>query len=174
MKRLFAVFGALLLVTILAVGVAAQGGSGGYYDFESSVRIMQDLLVLDDVNIQDTARVETDLTVGDDLSVTDLATVGKVRATRGTTQTLTASATITDVSTYLPISAAGNIGTSAIATANSVAGDLLILENIANVAIVITDTSTTMLSGNITLGQYDTLGLVFDGTNWVQLFTTNN
>jgi len=174
MKKLLAVFVALLLVGILAVGVSAQSGSGGYFDFESSVRIMQDLLVLDDVNIQDTARVETDLTVGDDLTVNDLATVGKIRATRGATQTLTFGSVITDVATFQPISAAGAIGLSGIATVTSVAGDILILENVVNQAITISDTGITMLSGNIALGQYDTLGLVYDGTNWVQLFTTNN
>lgn len=174
MKRLFAVFGALLLVAILAVGVAAQSGSGGYYDFESSVRIMQDLLVLDDVNIQDSARVETDLTVGDDLTVTDLFATGKVRATRGTTQTLTADAQITDTWTYIPVTAAGAIGTSGIASTTSVAGDILIVTNVGTNARVITDTGNTVLSGNITLGQFDTLGLVFDGQRWVQIATTNN
>lgn len=174
MKKLLAVFVALLLVGIVAVGVSAQSGSGGYYDFESSVRIMQDLLVLDDMNVQDTARIEGDLTLGDDLSVTDLATVGKVRYTRGTTQTLTFGSVITDVATFQPIGAAGAIGLSGISTATSVAGDILILENVVNQAITISDTGTTMLSGNLTLGQYDTLGLVFDGTNWVELYTTNN
>lgn len=174
MKKLFAVFGALLLVGILAVGVSAQSGSGGFYDFETSVRIMQDLLVLDDVQINDTMRVEGDLTLGDDLTVTDQAVVGKIRYTRGTTQTLTADATITDTATYLPITAAGAIGTSGIASATSVAGDILILTNVGSNAIVITDTGNTVLTGNITLGQFDTLGLVFDGVRWVQLYTANN
>lgn len=180
MKKLLAVFVALLLLALVAAGVEAQSGSGGYFDFESSVRIMQDLLVLDDVNIQDTVRIEgavttgNDVTVGDDLTVTDLLVYGKVRATKGVSQTLLADTTITNTYTYLPISAAGNIGTSAIATTTSTAGDILILENIANVSIVITDTGTTMLTGNITLGQYDTLGLMFDGTNWIQLYTSNN
>lgn len=174
MKKLLAVFVALLLLAFGAAAVEAQSGSGGYFDFESSVRIMQDLLVLDDVNIQDTARVETDLTVGDDLSVNDLAAVGKIRSTRGTTQTLTADATITDTWTYVPVTAAGAIGTSAIASTTSVSGDILIVTNVGTNAIVITDTGNTVLSGNITLGQFDTLGLVFDGQRWVQMYTTNN
>jgi len=174
MKKTLAVFVALLLVGILAVGVSAQSGSGGYFDFESSVRIMQDLLVLDDVQINDTMRVEGDLTLGDDLTVTDLFAAGKIRATRGTTQTLTADATITDTWTYLPVTAAGAIGTSGIASTTSVAGDILILTNVGTNAIVITDTGNTVLGGNATLGQFDTLSLVFDGVRWVQLATANN
>jgi len=174
MKKLLAVFVALLLMAFVAAGVEAQSGSGGYFDFESSVRIMQDLLVLDDVNIQDTLRVETDLTVGDDLTVTDLFATGKIRSTRGTTQTLTADATITDTWSYLPVTAAGAIGTSGIASTTSVSGDILIVTNVGTNAIVITDTGNTVLSGNITLGQFDTLSLVFDGQRWVQLATTNN
>lgn len=180
MRKAIAVFVAFLLVGILAVGVSAQSGSGGFYDFESSVRIMQDLLVLDDVNIQDSLRVEgaittgSDLTLGDDLTVTDLFSAGKIRAARGTTQTLTADATITDTWTYLPITAAGAIGTSGIASTTSVAGDILILTNVGSNAIVITDTGNTVLGGNATLGQFDTLSLVFDGVRWVQLATANN
>lgn len=174
MKKLLAVFVALLLMAFVAAGVEAQSGSGGYFDFESSVRIMQDLLVLDDVNIQDTLRVETDLTVGDDLTVTDLFATGKIRSTRGTTQTLTADATITDTWSYIPVTAAGAIGTSGIASTTSVSGDILIVTNVGTNAIVITDTGNTVLSGNITLGQFDTLSLVFDGQRWVQLATTNN
>jgi hypothetical protein len=174
MKKLLAVFVALLLMAFVAAGVEAQSGSGGYFDFESSVRIMQDLLVLDDVNIQDTLRVETDATVGDDLTVTDLFATGKIRSTRGTTQTLTADATITDTWSYLPVTAAGAIGTSGIASTTSVSGDILIVTNVGTNAIVITDTGNTVLSGNITLGQFDTLSLVFDGQRWVQLATTNN
>jgi hypothetical protein len=174
MKKLLAVFVALLLMAFVAAGVEAQSGSGGYFDFESSVRIMQDLLVLDDVNIQDTLRVETDLTVGDDLTVTDLFATGKIRSTRGTTQTLTADATITDTWSYLPVTAAGAIGTSGIASTTSVSGDILIVTNVSTNAIIITDTNNTVLSKNITLKQFDTLSLVFDGQRWVQLATTNN
>jgi hypothetical protein len=185
MRKLLAVFLALLLLGVVATGVAAQSGGAGWYDFETSVRMWQNLKVYGTtalVGSISTAGTVTatgdviaggDVTVGDDLTVTDLLAAKKLRATQGTTQTLTASAEITSANTYLPISAAGNIGTSAIA-AGSQPGSLLVLENVANVSIVITDTSTTMLSGNITLGQYDTLGLIWDGTNWVMLFTTNN
>jgi hypothetical protein len=185
MKKLLAVFLALLLLGVVATGAAAQSGGAGWYNFDTNVLMLQNLRVLgtstlngditasDDLTVTDQLVVDGDVTVGDDVTVVDLLAVGKIRATKGTTQTLTASAPITSVATFQPISAAGNIGTSAIA-AGAAPGSLLIIENIANVSIVITDESTTMLTGNITLGQYDTLSLIWDGTNWVQLTTANN
>jgi hypothetical protein len=173
MKKLLAVFVALLLLAVVATGVAAQSGGAGWYDFETSVRMWQNLRVLGTTSLVGSISTSGDLTVSDDASVSDLLEVGKIRYTKGTTQTLTASAEITSVNTFQPISAAGNIGTSAIASGVQ-PGSLLVLENVANVSIVITDTGTTMLTGNITLGQYDTLGLIWDGTNWVQLYTANN
>jgi hypothetical protein len=173
MKKLLAVFVALLLLAVVATGVAAQSGGAGFYDFETSVRMWQNLRVLGTTSLVGSISTSGDLTVSDDASVSDLLEVGKIRYTKGTTQTLTASAEITSVNTFQPISAAGAIGTSAIA-AGVQPGSLLVIENVANVAIVITDTGTTMLTGNITLGQYDTLGLIWDGTNWVQLYTANN
>jgi hypothetical protein len=180
MKRLFAFAGAFFLLAVLAVSVSAQSGGAGFYDFETNVRMWRDAVVVgdiyarDDLTVTDQLVVQGDITLSDDLAVTDLLAAGKVRATKGATQTLTADATINNTYTFQPISAAGNIGTSAIATLTATAGDVLVLENVANVNIVITDTGTTMLTGNITLAQYDTLGLVYDGTNWVMLFTANN
>jgi acyl-[acyl carrier protein]--UDP-N-acetylglucosamine O-acyltransferase len=185
MKKLIAVFVALLLLGVVATGVAAQSGGAGFYDFDTSVRMWQNLKVYgtaaisgditasDDLTVTDQLVVDGDVTVGDDVTVVDLLAVGKLRATKGTTQTITASGEITSVATFQPISAAGNIGTSAIA-AGAAPGSLLIIENIANVSIVLTDTGTTMLTGNLTLGQYDTVALIWDGTNWVQLTTSNN
>lgn len=99
-------------------------------------------------------------------------TAGKQIITPATKITMTAGGTLTPVSTFQPIGAGAAIGFSAI-TAGT-AGQLLIIENQDNQAIVITDTSTTMLSGNITLGQYDTIALISDGTNWIELYTCNN
>jgi hypothetical protein len=185
MKKLLAVFVALLLLGVVATGAAAQSGGAGWYNFDTNVLMLQNLRVLGTSTLDgsvSTAGTVTatgdvvaggDVTVADDLVVGDLMAAGKIRATKGTTQTITASGEITSVATFQPISAAGNIGTSAIA-AGAAPGSLLIIENIANVSIVLTDTGTTMLTGNLTLGQYDTVALIWDGTNWVQLTTANN
>ncbi len=174
MKKLFAVFGALLLVGILAVGVSAQSGSGGYFDFESSVRIMQDLLVLDDVNIQDTARIEgavttgADVTVGDDLTATDWAMLNRINASRATTITVAASANISPTSSYQRISSAADIGTSSIQAGT--AGDILILANTGANTITLTDTATLMLPANVVLGPKGHVVLISAGADgWYAL-----
>ena len=138
-----------------------------------------------------------DLAVTDDLTVTGDATVGGTfEATGATTLTgavgLSAGLTvatignftaataisctnggyITATGTYQPLTSAGNVGLSSVAIGT--AGDLLVLINSANTTITISDTSTTMLTGDIALGQYDSLTLWCDGTNWLQISTANN
>lgn len=95
-----------------------------------------------------------------------------VRGAIALSQTLTLATNITPTGTYMPIFAAANMSPAGIVAGT--AGDLLILTNISNTTIVITDTGTVMLSANASLGQYDTLTLFSDGTNWLQLSTANN
>jgi hypothetical protein len=83
------------------------------------------------------------------------------------------TAAFTPLGTYQPIAAAGTV-TPTISTSGFTAGTLLRLVNTSAQSIVFVDTSTLMLTGDITLGQYDTLSLVFDGTNWIELSTSNN
>lgn len=86
--------------------------------------------------------------------------------TPATVITATNGFTLTATGTYQPLAAAGAVGFSAITAAP--AGTWLFLTNTSNQTITITDTSTTMLSGNAALAQYDTILLVSDGTNWLQ------
>jgi hypothetical protein len=167
MKKLLAVFVALLLLGVVATGVAAQSGGAGFYDFETSVRMWQNLQVLG------TTTLVGDLELRDDLTVTDLAALGKVRATRGTTQTLTASAEITSAYTYQPIAAAGAIGTSAVAAGT--AGDLLIIANTGSNTITLTDTATLMLPANVVLGPKGHVTLISAGADgWYALASSAN
>lgn len=99
-----------------------------------------------------------------------VGTFGSFTAATGIT--VTAGCTLTPLGTYQPIAAAGNLGFSDIAADS--AGRLLILTNTSDTSIVITDTSTTMLSGDITLTQYDTLTLISDGTNWLEVAHSTN
>jgi len=79
---------------------------------------------------------------------------------------------ITPTGTFMHLAAGGNMWTDNIVAGT--AGQLLILTNDSAVNIVITDTGTIMLSGNCTLSQYDTLTLIADGTNWLELSTSTN
>lgn len=86
--------------------------------------------------------------------------------------TVTDNSIITPTATYQPLTADGAVGTDQIAILS--AGTLLYLSNVSANAITITDTGTLKLSADIALGQYDTLTLLSDGTNWIQIATSNN
>lgn len=163
MKRIFAVFGALLLLAVLAVSVSAQSGSGGYLDVESNFRVWRESVFRGDIYAQD------------DITVTDVAALGTLKYTAGTTQTIVADGPIAVTSSYALLSAAGSVGTSAVGTCNLLnQGQMLVLENVSNTTITITDTGTLKLSGNMVLAQWDSGAIVCDGTNWVQLYEQDN
>ena len=85
--------------------------------------------------------------------------------------------TITPTGTYQPISSASAVTTSATtAIADGVKnGQLLILVNEnASDTIIVKDSANTHLSGDITLGNDDTLMLMWDGADWLELATSNN
>jgi hypothetical protein len=88
-------------------------------------------------------------------------------------QTITYGGTITPTGMYHQITAAAARGTSSVAGV-ATAGRVVVLINIGSNTITLTDTGTLKLSGNIALGQYDSVSLLSDGTNWIQLATSNN
>lgn len=88
-----------------------------------------------------------------------------------TTLTVTNGAPFTPTGTHQPIVAASAV-TPTIAIGES--GDVLIVRNTGTNAITIVDTGTTKLGGSRALGQYDTLVLISDGTNWLELAYVNN
>lgn len=94
------------------------------------------------------------------------------RLVPGTTVVVTTDGTITPVASYQPLSSSGNVQTASIAAGT--AGDVLYMINTSNTTITISDTGTLKLGGNRALGQYDTLTLISDGTNWVERSYTNN
>ena len=51
---------------------------------------------------------------------------------------------------------------------------LLTLINTANTNVLIQDTSGQILSGDLTLAQWDTATFVFYGTSWIQIDESNN
>lgn len=95
-----------------------------------------------------------------------------LRITPGASITVTTDALITPLGSYQPLTSAGTVQTASIAAGT--AGDLLTLVNTTNTSIVFTDTGTLKLAGNRTLGQFDTLTLVSDGSNWIERSFANN
>ena len=102
----------------------------------------------------------------------DVQAAGFIRAAANTAISVTQDITITPTGSFHALTAAGNVSTGVIAAGDP--GDILILFNEANLTITISDTGTLKLSGNLALGQYDSVVLLSDGTNWIQLATTNN
>lgn len=180
----------LFCVLLLATGgtALAQGGGAGWFDFITDVRFLGQVWILNDLTISDDLTVDAvtaadltasdditatdDLVVGDDLTVGDNLYLADLIASTYTTVTVTPGSTITPTGMYQLITSATNAGTSAIA--NPTAGRVVVLVNVGSNTITLTDTGTLKLTGNIALGQYDSLGLISDGTNWIQISTANN
>ncbi|MFN8468597.1 MAG: hypothetical protein U0X20_23765 [Caldilineaceae bacterium] len=164
----------LLLLAAGAVGVSAQAG---WLDFWQPVRFRGN------TDTYGTTLQRGAVTMSDNLTVTGIATMANMTSTGtvaetflrlnpGTTQVLTFDSTLTPLASNQPISAAGNIGTSSIIS--KPAGTILRIVNVSNTTITFTDTGSLLLAGNVALGQNDTLMLLSDGTNWLQMGTSNN
>jgi hypothetical protein len=127
------------------------------------------LPLLAQVNVTNFDNIRTDGFV----RVDGYARVGTfLRVDPATAITVTSGGTVTPRGSYQPLTSAGNVGTSSITAGN--AGDVLFLINTANTTITFTDTGTLKLGGNRALGQFDTLTLVSDGTNWIERAFANN
>lgn len=98
-----------------------------------------------------------------------------LRLSPNTAISVTQNMTITPRGSYQPLAAVGPVGTAIVTKGN--AGDVLFLVNTSTVTtatITISDTGTLKLGGNRALGQFDTLTLISDGTNWVEQSFVNN
>ncbi len=102
----------------------------------------------------------------------NLQTTGFGRYAAVSSIAVTQNSTITPTGTYQPLTAAGAVSTGSLVCGT--AGNLIVLTNTSANNIVISDTGTIMLSGDLTIGQYDTLTLLSDGTNCLEITFTNN
>lgn len=112
-------------------------------------------------------------TVGITITNGDLTIADNLIVTAQTVISPTDGGIITATGTYQPISSAGAV-TVTIETSGVTAGTHIILENTTATAILILNTGTTKLAGDITLGQYDSLHVRYDGTNWIEVSRSNN
>lgn len=186
---------ALLVLGLLALASGPALGQAARQPFEWI--IAKQLTVLGSTSLEGTLTTSGDMVIGDDLNVTDGATIagtlmgndiyatGDVRAgddlqaanflrmVPTTAITVTAGMAIQPTGSYQPLRSAGAVGATLALTGSS-AGNVVVLVNEVNQTITISDTSTTMLAGNVALGQYDTLTVITDGTNWYELDRSNN
>ena len=114
----------------------------------------------------------TNLVASGDITGGGKATAGTfVVATKQTAITVTDATGFTPTGTYQPITAAGAVNP----TVNILpAGTLVILINTGSNAITISDTGIQKLTADAVLGQYDSLTIISDGTNWIELARANN
>jgi hypothetical protein len=136
---------------------------------QSSGRAVFGWVVANTLTVRNEAIVQAGgLTVADgDTNLADQLNLGNQTALA-----VTMNGTITPVGSYQPLTSAGTVNTASITAGDE--GDLLYLVNEANTSIVLTDTGTLKLGGTRTLGQFDSLTLVSDGTNWIELAFVNN
>lgn len=64
--------------------------------------------------------------------------------------------------------------TATITTTGYITGDTLSLVNGSNYTLLIADSDPVKASGNISLGQYDTADLWFNGSYWIQTGESDN
>jgi len=91
--------------------------------------------------------------------------------TAQSTIAVTQDSAINPTGTFQPLSSTANRSTATIG--NKAAGRILILYNTTNTTITISDTGTIMLGANRALGQYDSLTMFSDGTNWIEIALGN-
>jgi hypothetical protein len=81
--------------------------------------------------------------------------------------------TVLPTGSWMPMDPAENITVTLSITAANY-GDVVIMQNVATYTINMTDSATVLMSANATLGQNDTLMLMFVGEKWVELSRSNN
>ena len=114
----------------------------------------------------------TSVRVRNDLTVVDDATFGS--DTTFTPQTgivVTNSATFTPTGRIQPISATGNATPT---LAIMAAGKITTIYNTSTSSILLVDSSTRVMGGNLTLGQYDSITFHSDGTRMIEDARSNN
>ena len=87
------------------------------------------------------------------------------------TLTVTDTDAINPTGSYQPLT---SVGTATCTLTIGSAGDFLYLVNVGSNSIVITDQTTIALAGNYTMGQYDSLFVICDGTRWTEIGRSNN
>lgn len=168
-------FKPVLIALLVALLTGLRGGQGGPLPGQPLPAVgSQGVTNLDSLTLGE------DLIVGDDASLGDDVRAAGYLITAGSALTLYNGDTITVTQTLMPLSGAEVVTTSAttaIAAPTSglaVTGTLCILVNAGSNAITVKDSANTVLAGDVALGQGDALGVVWDGVDWVQLFTSNN
>lgn len=153
----------LLLVGAVAIPVAAQNvvcyqAQGGASWVASSGCTW---------NVQSGATLQLD-------SGSTFTNAGYDQLTAQTAITVTDGGVITPTGAYQPLTAAGSVGSTLGGCSAGNAGKITRFVNTVAQSIIITDTGNTVLASTYTMGQYDTLTTICDGTRQIELARSNN
>lgn len=99
-------------------------------------------------------------------------TVNQTTLAAQTAISVTASSIITPTGEYQPLTSAGAV--TATMSSGCTTGRKVHLVNSVNQTITISETATAAIAGNYAMGQYDSLTMLCDGTEWVELARSNN
>lgn len=94
------------------------------------------------------------------------------RLTEQTAITVTTDGAVDPTGSYQQLTAAGAVQTSDVTCGSE--GDIVMYVNSVNQTITLTDTGALRLTGNFAMGQYDTLTVLSDGTNCLEIARANN
>lgn len=93
---------------------------------------------------------------------------------KASSTTVTNGSTLTPVASYMPIAAAAGSSIT-LSVTSMTTGTLLRLVNTGSYVITVTESTTAKTpSTGIALGQYDSAMLLFDGTYWIAMGTSDN
>jgi hypothetical protein len=167
---------AMIVALLVSLGVQPGRPEPQGVSHFSSVYSQDDVQAADDLIAGDDLTVGDVATVSGSLSITEAGTVGTFfNVSAVTAISCTNGGVITMTGTYQPLQSAGTVTPTLSTSATGVTtGTLLCLINTTDTTINLADSGTAKLGGGRALGQYDSLWLIFDGTNWVEISTTNN
>ena len=94
------------------------------------------------------------------------------RLTERTAISVTTDGAVDPTGSYQQLTASEAVQTSDVTCGSE--GDIVIYANTVNQTITLTDTGALKLTGNFAMGQYDTLTVLNDGTNCLEIARSNN
>ena len=174
------IFMAVFILLILVVTPAAAQGVQARFNWLLAKRITVetggiqvtagDVVVTAGVTAADVTASD-DIVASDDITITDDLTVGgDVIITPPVRASLSATQTLTPITSNVPISSSAAAGILPACAA----GKIFHIHNVGAQSIIITDSGTSKINGTYTMGNSDSITLLGVGSNCVELARSNN
>lgn len=166
MRQRFITFGVFALLLALVV-IAPVSADNSVFD---AIVTIGDITSGDDLTVTDQATT-ADLTTTDDATIgDDLTIAGDLIVTPPVRWSLSATQTLTPVTSNVPISSSAAAGILPVCAA----GKIFHIHNVGAQNIIITDSTTSKIASTFTMGNSDSITLLGVGSNCVELARANN